>query len=47
MLAAEVLLAWGLWLYFVDPDPGFVPVSLTPSPDGIKEGLALAYTKRW
>ena len=47
LLAAELFLAWGLWLYFVDPDPGFEPVSLTPPPDGSDEGLAFAYTKRW
>ncbi|MCH7477493.1 MAG: hypothetical protein IIA14_05275 [SAR324 cluster bacterium] len=47
LLFASGTLAWGLWIYFIDPDPGFEPVSLTPPPDGSGEGLALAYTKRW
>jgi len=47
LTAGGAFLAWGLWLYFVEPRPGFEPVSLTPPPDGSEEGLALAYTKRW
>ena len=44
---SAAMLAWALWLYFVDPDLDFEPVSLAPIPAQPGAAIAMAYTLRW